>query len=364
MTVQEWDSRLRMHQFDGVRIATNDFEGSAHQMTMMVVEKTKQEIRQRDCLIYPSLSSRVGPDSPFGNLHLDLSKGLNEKGKRAVPGDVSTIMRDHDAVHIILNDIGCSTSQALAWFIEDSTVDAATVLKSVVLVNFRRKNFQLYHHFVETLQRTTKQSDGSFSFSPITLNIETFEDVPCIVQSLVGITDECFSVPENNVAKETWFSCSNGKTLIPRIVPYTSLESIVNRDGSQQVGYQRGANQAQASTSEPVALDPRRTYILAGEFGEAGLTICHYLAARGAKHVAFLADETPNQGQKQVLNELRHRSIVAEAVNWSTMVSNHESVAETHAWPAVKGIFLCQMQECIPSNLSSHSDHADSPPGL
>lgn len=363
MTVQEWDSRLRMHQFDGVKIAIDDFEGSAHQMTMIVAEKTKQEIRQRDCLIYPSLSSQVAPGSTFGNMHLDLCEGLNEKGKRTVPGDVSTMMGDHDVLHIILNDIGCSTSQALAWSANNSTMDAASAVKSVILVNFRRKNIHLYHHVVEILQRRKEVRDESSSFSPIVLNIETIDDVPGVVQSLVSIIDKCFSVSEQDEAKEKWFSCSNGKTLIPRIMPYASLDSIVRRGESQKIRHQRETQQAQVSSSQATALDPKGTYILAGELGEASLAICEYLATRGAKRVAFLARATPNQGQKQIINELRRRSIFAEAVSWSAVVPNLENVAGSLTWPPLKGIFLGQMQGCISSTLFSHYEHADSPPG-
>ena len=358
MTVQEWDSRLRMHQFDGLRIATNDFEGSAHQMTMMVAERTKQEIKQRDCLVYPSLSSQVALESTYGSLHLDLCEELNQKGKRAMVGDLPTLMGDIDVVHVILNDIGCSTSQALAWSTNGLTVSAARGVKGVIVINFRRKNIQLYHHFVEILQRRKELRGDTFSFLPITLNAEAFDDIPGIVQSLVGIIDKCFSVPEKDVAKETRFSCSNGRTFIPRIVPYRSLDSIIRRHESQQIGQQRETEQARASNSQAVALDQKGTYILAGEFGEASITICQYLATRGAKQVAVPAGETPNHGHKQILNELRRRSIVTEAMSWSAVV------AGKHNWPPLKGIFLGQMQACIPSKLSSHWDHADSPIGL
>lgn len=355
MTVQEWNSRLRMHQFDDVGIAINDFEGSAHQMTMMVAEKTKQDITPRDCLIYPSLSSQIAPDSTSRNLHLDVCEKLNEKAKRAVPGNLATLMGDNDVVHIILNDVGCSTSQALAWSTRNSTMHAASAVKSVILVNFRPMNIQLYHHFVETLQRRRKEArDESFSFWPRTLNVETIDDVPGFVQSLACIIDECFSVSKGDVEKETLFSCSNGRTRIPRIVPYVSLESVVSRDGSPNVRNQQGARQAQISNSQAATLDQQGTYILAGEFGDASLTICQYLATRGAKRVAFLSGKTPNQGYKQILSEFQRRSVVAEAVSWTTVTSNLENVAGPRTWPPLKGIFLGQMQGCILCSLSSH----------
>lgn len=359
MSVPEWDARLRMHQFDGVQIAAHDYEGSAHQMTMMVTKKTNEDINQRECLVYPSLSSFVDPESTFGPSHLRMCEELSKMGKRTVPQELPICRSDNDAVHIILNDVGCTTSQALASSTNRSTTDARNALKSIVLVNFRRQDIQLYHRFIESLQGREELRTKSFSFTPTILNIENIDDVSGVVQSLVAIIDKCFSIAEKGTSRETRFSYSSGKTLIPRIVPYTSVESIISQDDSQQIEHQRQTGEARASNFEAVTLDHKGTYILAGEFGEASLTICQYLVTRGAKHVAFLSREAPNQGQQQILHELRLGSVDAEAVRWSAQDFQFESIAGSHTWPSLKGIFLGQMQGRITSKLHRHLVHAD-----